>query len=76
MPPARYANAPIIQISTAYHHIGGRAEIAAQLYLAEGTVKTYVTHLLNCLTLRNRSQLAIYANSISASASLKESPQC
>ena len=25
MPPARYANAPIIQISTAYHHIGGRA---------------------------------------------------
>ena len=26
MPPARYANAPIIQISTAYHHIGGRAE--------------------------------------------------
>ena len=26
MPPARYVNAPIIQISTAYHHIGGRAE--------------------------------------------------
>jgi DNA-binding NarL/FixJ family response regulator len=39
-------------------------EIAAQLHLAEGTVKTYVTHLLNRLTLRNRSQLAIYANSI------------
>ena len=39
-------------------------EIANQLHLAEGTVKTYVTHLLNRLTLRNRSQLAIYANSI------------
>jgi DNA-binding NarL/FixJ family response regulator len=40
-------------------------EIAAQLYIAEGTVKTYVTHLLNRLNLRNRAQLAIYANSIS-----------
>lgn len=39
-------------------------EIATQLHLAEGTVKTYVTHILNRLTLRNRSQLAIYANSI------------
>jgi len=49
-------------------------EIAAQLHLAEGTVKTYVTHLLNRLALRNRSQLAIYANSISAT--LKEVPRC
>lgn len=47
-------------------------EIATQLHLAEGTVKTYVTHLLNRLALRNRSQLAIYANSISAT--LKEPP--
>ncbi|MCU0569616.1 MAG: response regulator transcription factor [Oculatellaceae cyanobacterium Prado106] len=39
-------------------------EIASQLHLAEGTVKTYVTHLLNRLTLKNRSQLAIYANSM------------
>lgn len=39
-------------------------EIATQLHIAEGTVKTYVTHLLNRLTLRNRAQLAIYANSI------------
>jgi DNA-binding NarL/FixJ family response regulator len=39
-------------------------EIAAQLNLAEGTVKTYVTHILNRLTLSNRSQLAIFANSI------------
>jgi DNA-binding NarL/FixJ family response regulator len=39
-------------------------EIAKELCLAEGTVKTYVTHLLNRLSLKNRSQLAIYANSI------------
>jgi DNA-binding NarL/FixJ family response regulator len=39
-------------------------EIAQQLYLAEGTVKTYVTHILNRLRLRNRAQLAIYANSV------------
>lgn len=51
-------------------------EIAAQLNLAEGTVKTYVTHLLNRLALRNRSQLAIYATSISGSTSLKKPPQC
>jgi DNA-binding NarL/FixJ family response regulator len=38
-------------------------QIATQLNLAEGTVKTYVTHLLNRLTFNNRSQLAIYANS-------------
>lgn len=39
-------------------------EIASELHLAEGTVKTYVTRLLGRLSLRNRSQLAIYANSI------------
>lgn len=39
-------------------------EIASELYLAEGTVKTYVTQLLNRLSLRNRSQLAIYATSL------------
>lgn len=38
-------------------------EIATELHLAEGTVKTYVTHLLNRLSLKNRSQLAIYATS-------------
>lgn len=38
-------------------------EIATALNLAEGTVKTYVTHLLNRLSFNNRSQLAIYANS-------------
>jgi DNA-binding NarL/FixJ family response regulator len=41
-------------------------EIASQLHLTEGTVKTYVTRLLNRLSLRNRSQLAIYATSIAS----------
>lgn len=41
-------------------------DIAQQLFISEGTVKTHVTHLLNRLNLRNRSQLAIYAHSIFA----------
>jgi DNA-binding NarL/FixJ family response regulator len=41
-------------------------EIAEKLYISEGTVKTHVTHLFNRLNLKNRSQLAIYANSIFA----------
>lgn len=39
-------------------------EIAQALYISEGTVKTHVTHLFNRLNLRNRSQLAIYANRV------------
>jgi DNA-binding NarL/FixJ family response regulator len=39
-------------------------EIATQLHLAEGTIKTYVTHLLDRVNLKNRAQLAIYSNSI------------
>ncbi len=39
-------------------------EIGQELYVTEGTVKTHVTHILNRLNLRNRSQIAIYANSI------------
>ena len=39
-------------------------EIARQLYIAEATVKSHVTHILNRLNLRNRSQIAIYANSV------------
>jgi DNA-binding NarL/FixJ family response regulator len=38
-------------------------DIAQELFISEGTVKTHVTHLLNRLNLRNRSQLAIYAHS-------------
>lgn len=44
-------------------------EIAQQLYITEGTVKTHVTSLLNRLNLRNRSQLAIYANSVKSGES-------
>ncbi|MER3435035.1 MAG: DNA-binding response regulator [Leptolyngbya sp. ERB_1_1] len=39
-------------------------EIANQLFISEGTVKSYVTSLFNRLNLRNRSQLAIFANSV------------
>lgn len=39
-------------------------EIAEQLYITEGTVKTHINHILNRLDLKNRSQLAIYAHSI------------
>lgn len=42
-------------------------EIARKLYITEGTVKTHVTHILNRLNLRNRAQIAIYANSFSTS---------
>lgn len=39
-------------------------EIAVQLFITEGTVKTHVTHLLSRLDCKNRAQLAIVANSI------------
>jgi DNA-binding NarL/FixJ family response regulator len=42
-------------------------DIAQALFISEGTVKTHVTHLLNRLNLRNRSQLAIYAHSVAVS---------
>lgn len=44
-------------------------EIAAQLYISEGTVKTHVTHLFNRLNFKNRAQLAIYANNVAKSNS-------
>ena len=37
------------------------AEIAAQLYLSEATVKTYVSRLLTRLGLRDRVQVAVWA---------------
>jgi DNA-binding NarL/FixJ family response regulator len=39
-------------------------EIAQQLFIAEGTVKTHVTSIFNRLNLKNRAQLAIFANSV------------
>jgi DNA-binding NarL/FixJ family response regulator len=41
-------------------------EIADQLFITEGTVKTHITHLLNRLNCKNRAQLAIVANSVFA----------
>ena len=38
-------------------------KISQQLYIAEETVETHVTHILNRLGFNNRSQIAIYANS-------------
>ncbi len=35
-------------------------EIASELYLSEGTVRNYISQLLNKLDLRDRTQLAIY----------------
>ena len=36
-------------------------EIAAKLYLAEGTVRNQVSRLLDKLALKDRTQLAVYA---------------
>ena len=39
-------------------------QIARELCITEGTVKTHITHILNRLGLKNRLQIAIYANSL------------
>ncbi len=39
----------------------GNREIGEQLFISERTVKSHVTHLLEKLKLRDRTQLAIYA---------------
>ncbi|CAN1209193.1 response regulator transcription factor [Tumidithrix helvetica PCC 7403] len=39
-------------------------EIAQSLYISEGTVKNHVTNVLSRLNLRDRTQAAIFANSI------------
>lgn len=35
-------------------------EIANRLYLSEGTVRNYISNMLGKLSLRDRTQLAIY----------------
>lgn len=39
----------------------GNKEIGERLFISERTVKTHVTHLLEKLDLRDRTQLVIYA---------------
>ncbi|NJK64635.1 MAG: response regulator transcription factor [Synechococcaceae cyanobacterium SM2_3_1] len=39
-------------------------EISQQLYISEGTVKNHVTNILSRLHLRDRTQAAIFANSV------------
>ncbi|MBD2603803.1 response regulator transcription factor [Scytonema hofmannii FACHB-248] len=39
-------------------------EIAQKLFICESTVKTHINSIFNRLNLKNRSQLAIYANSV------------
>jgi DNA-binding NarL/FixJ family response regulator len=39
-------------------------EIAQKLFISEGTVKAHLTRIFSCLNLKNRSQLAIYANKL------------
>lgn len=39
-------------------------EIATALFISEGTVKNHVTHILSRLELRDRTQAAIFANSV------------
>lgn len=39
-------------------------EIAQKLFISESTVKTHLNNIFNRLNLKNRSQLAIFANSI------------
>jgi DNA-binding NarL/FixJ family response regulator len=39
-------------------------EIAQQLFITESTVKSHMTHIFNRLNLKNRAQVAIYANSV------------
>jgi len=39
-------------------------EIADALFLSENTVKNYVTNILSCLNLRDRTQAALFAHSL------------
>ncbi len=41
-------------------------EIAKELFISESTVKTHINSIFNRLNLKNRAQLAIYANSVFA----------
>jgi DNA-binding NarL/FixJ family response regulator len=66
--PTSSVAAPAVQLSDRESGVArlvarGRsnAEIAAELYLSEATVKTYVSRLLTKLDLRDRVQVAVWA---------------
>jgi DNA-binding NarL/FixJ family response regulator len=47
-------------------------EIASKLFLSEGTVRNYLSHILSKLSLRDRTQLAIWA--VQTGVTMKEFP--
>lgn len=49
------------EVMTAVARGRSNTEIAAELYLAEQTVKTHVSRILTKLTLRDRTQMVVYA---------------
>lgn len=49
------------EVMTAVARGRSNAEIAAELYLAEQTVKTHVSRILTKLALRDRTQMVVYA---------------
>ena len=50
-----------IEIIKLIGHGNTNKEIAAELYLSEGTIKNHITNILSKLYLRDRTQLALYA---------------
>jgi DNA-binding NarL/FixJ family response regulator len=59
----------IVQVSTG----AANKEIAEALKLSEGTVRNYLSTILNKLNLRDRTQLAIWAIQTNAASHLTES---
>jgi len=58
--PARITDREMEVLQLVSRGLGNR-EIASELFISERTVKTHITHLLEKLNLRDRTQLAIYA---------------
>jgi DNA-binding NarL/FixJ family response regulator len=50
-----------LQVLVLVRHGRTNAEISAQMYITEGTVKTHVNHILSKLRLRDRPAAVIFA---------------